>query len=357
MSLINKWQQEGVVTPEQAAYMQAELEHTTSERSGKLFISAIGLIGALTLSSGVLLMIASNWSALGKPIQLFLSLLMPVVPISFAYYRLVVQGHTGISGRAANVLGVALIGGSIAMIAQIYHLEANYTSFLWTWTALAAPFIIVFRREENVAFVAITLAISLFLSLIDMLEIFDDEQAFSITVSLGALLYAAVLYGLGSLLRQSMVWKASARVLRLMSAPLATATLFIMTFEFYARAILDLNYRDPSIAWVPVSVILNLVFIGFAVFVLIRALRYQEERLAFNAVRVLGLYLVVKYFTLFSTMLETGLLMTLGGLIFISGAWYLERNKQRLLSLLRSKAHVAPTAPSQFAPNSVNNYE
>ena len=105
------------------------------------------------------------------------------------------------------------------------------------------------------------------------------------------------------------------------------------TFEFYARLVTDTSYRGSE--WVPLSIIFNLLFIGFLVFVLVQAIKYQEERLVYGAVRMMFIYVIVKYYTLFSGILDTGLLFVVGGIIFIAGAWYLEKNKQKLMMLVK----------------------
>lgn len=346
-ALIIRWLQVGTINEEQAQYMRADVQQLTSQESGKRFISGVMLIGAFALSLGVLLVIASNWSAFGQGFKALLAVLMPIIPISFAYYRLEVKGSNEVLGRASGIVGLALVGGALALIAQIYNLEPDYVRFLWLWMLLTAPLLLVFKRAENAVFSATLGGVALLATLIDWFEIWDDEQSATITITLAALLYAFLLFQIGNFTRYSKTWMESGQALRLGSASLAIITLFITTFEFYARVILDAGYRSSDATWVPLSIILNLVFLGFLLYVMLRAFRYEENKLGFNIIRIFGIYLLVKYVTLFSGMLDTGLFMILGGLMFIAGAWYLEKKKDLLVSYMRQE--VGPKVePSNY---------
>jgi uncharacterized membrane protein len=90
-------------------------------------------------------------------------------------------------------------------------------------------------------------------------------------------------------------------------------------------------------SWMPFSIGLNVLFIGFLVFVLLKAFSYEENGLGFWVVRIFALYLLTKYVTLFSEMLDTGFFLIGGGLLFIGGAWFLEKNKANLIYLMKNE--------------------
>ena len=228
-SLIQNWLEVGAVSSEQASFMTTEVARTVSEKSGGKFISAVMYIGAAALSAGALLFIASNWEYLTKGIKLMLAFLLPIIPLAFAYFQLVVKEKSEfkVLGRAANIFGVALIGGSLALIGQIYNLEANMISFLWTWALLSLPFVFVFKKSENVFFGAILVGGALLASLIDFLDSAQmDETALVLLLTSTSLLYAYVLYIIGVALRYAVEWSEGGRLLRLLGAGLAAALLF-----------------------------------------------------------------------------------------------------------------------------------
>lgn len=331
--LISRWQRDGVVTPEQASYMSQDLRASTSEQSGKKLITIVSLIGAAVLTSGVLLIISSNWAYLGKTIQLLLALLLPVIPLSVAYYMVEVRQSESVLSRVANVFGVGLIGGALSLIGQIYHLESGYATLMFFWLLLSLPFVFVFRRPENLSISAVLGGLAIFTWIIERFEDWGiTEQSFTITITAVLIAYCLLLYLVGKTLKNSVVWGSGARVLRFLSTSVATVILFVTTFEFYARLVTDSGYEESG--WIPLSVAFNLIFIGFLMFGLVRAIKYQKEGLVYSTVRMVFIYVIVKYFTLFSGILDTGLLFVVGGIMFIAGAWYLEKNKQKLMMLM-----------------------
>lgn len=349
ISHINTWESEGLITHEQSLQMIDDVTLAASERSGNFFVSSLMYMGAFALSLGALLFIASNWSYFGKEFKLILSLLLPIIPLTYAYFGLVVHEKKSVLPRVANISGVILIGGTLALIAQIYNLEVNYVSFWWTWAIMTLPFVFIFRQIENVVFSSTVVGVAFFYWLVTLLErstLSDSDSILIMTVA--ALLYSGLLYGLGSLARQLVVWSDSARLLRMGGANLLIVTLFLTTFEFYARALTDESYSrwntgaDATNYWMPISIALNIVFIITLVWFLVRSIRAEEYQVAFSIVRLFGFYLIVKYFTLFFTMFDTGLFFMIGGAVFITGGWLLEKQKTTLIDFFKRTAESHP---------------
>jgi uncharacterized membrane protein len=338
-SLIERWLQVGAINQEQATYMIADVVTVTSEKSGHKFISAIMYIGSTGLSLGALLLIASNWAGLSKVIKLILALLLPILPICFAYWQLNVRNESKVLGRAANILGLALVGGSLSLIGQTYNLESNMVTLLWTWALLTTPFVFVFRKKENVLFSAVMIGTALLFSIFNFLENSRMEDGTAVLlVTITGLAYAYLLYAIGTGLRYVTSWADSSRLLRIGAAGLASIILFLMTFGWYAQVIVDHSYRSPG-NWEILSFAFNILFIGFLIFALIRSVKFEEYSFAFSIVRLFGLYLLVKYFTLFYSMLDTGIFFIIGGILFITGGWILEKKKDTLVAYMRGSVN------------------
>jgi len=340
--LTNRWLEAGAISSEQATYINNDVDKYISETSGGKFITLVMYIGALALSSGVLLVISANWSGMSSGLKLILALLLPVIPLIFAYWHLIVKESLTVLPRVANIFGVVLVGGSIAIIEQTYHLQSSISGTLWMWTLLTIPFVFVYKRVENVAFSTILTAGAMTFSLFTIIDRSNIEDSTALLLlTIFALGVATVMYFIGGGLRESITWLDSGRFLRIGAATTAVITLFFTTFEFYARVLVNedsYSYyygHQESFTWMPISITLNLIFIGFLVFALFRAVKFEEYNFAFWVVRVAAIYLLVKYYTLFSTMLDTGLFFILGGIIFILGARNLEKNKTKLIEYLR----------------------
>jgi hypothetical protein len=284
---------------------------------------------------GALLLIASNWAGLPKAIKLLLALLLPILPICFAYWQLNIKNESKVLGQASNILGLALVGGSLSLIGQIYNLESNIVTFLWTWAFLTTPFVFVFKKKENVLFSATIIGAALIFSIFDFLEKSNMQAGTAILlVTIVGLVYAYFLYAIGANLRYVSSWTDSSRILRIGGAGLASTILFVMTFGWYAQLITD-NARGGSAHWGTLSFCFNILFVSFLIFTLIRAIKFEEYSFAFSIVRLFGLYLLVKYFTLFYSMFDTGIFFIIGGILFITGGWALEKKKNILIAYMR----------------------
>ncbi len=336
ISHIHQWAASGVVNQEQASKMIADIEAAVSERSSRTFINAVMYMGATGLSLGMLLLIAANWSALSRGIQLLLVLLLPTVPFVFAYWQLQVRDGGGmVLGRAANILAVAAIGGSLALIGQIYNLDSPAFQLIGLWTVLSLPFVFVFRKIENVLLSASGIGATIFFAILELGEGRMEESVLVLLLTIAGVLYAYVLYTLGNVLRYMQEWLESGRVLRIGSVALATLVLFVTTFEGYARELLGGYSATGDGSWVGLSIVFNILFIIFLFFAIVRATRFEEYALAFGLVRFFGIYLLVKYFTLFFSMMDTGLFFVIGGLLFIASGWLLEKKKTLLLAYMK----------------------
>jgi uncharacterized membrane protein len=351
LSLLQKWLGEGSISNEQAAYMQAEIEQFTANRSSTQFIASIMYVGAAALALGVLMFIASNWEVLPKIFKLACALLLPVIPLLFAYYKLILKNTSMVLARAANVLGVAMIGGSMSIIGQVYNLEPDYTLFFWMWAVLSVPFLLLFRKVENTFSFAVLLAASVGASLLDLVESYRIESSGAILLfTYSALFYCAAMYFIGSLFRRVQAWEESTRLLRIGAGSISITILFVTTFDWYAQLLTNdwgLFRSGDDGSWIPYAILFNIVFIIYLVFVMHRAIRFEEYEFAFTVVRMFMLYLIVKYFTLFYDMFQTGILMIGGGILFITAGWLLERYRKDIIEYFKQMApkNNAPSHP------------
>ncbi|MCA9365756.1 DUF2157 domain-containing protein [Candidatus Kaiserbacteria bacterium] len=335
--LINAWQERNIISVEQADIMRNDVNDEVSHRSGNLFTTMVMYIGATALSLGVLLFIASNWEHLTKGMKVFMALALPISLLSFAYWQLCIKQSTKLLGRAMSIVGLAAIGGSFAIVGQIYHIEANMTTFFASWTAFATPFAFMFRRvEHSIAFLALVSAtfwlwfFEVFIKSVD--GAIEDSTLIMITTVTG-FLYAGVMYLGGAYFRNQIGMEEFFRVFRLLSAVVVLAIAFVMTFDEYAKVLMDSGYYGTE--WILPAIIFNLMFIGLMMFVIVKAIKHEEYHLAFTTIRLFALYFLVKYFVLFNKMLDTSVLFIVGGILFIAGGIWLERNKDRLQAYMK----------------------
>lgn len=143
---VEAWREKGWVTEAGARAIHEELDRG-SARFGLSGVLAV--LGATLLAFGVMMFVAANWQEMPRLARLGL-----LVGGIWAAYGLAawlyVRNHP-VFGHAAVLLGSAIFGGSIMLIAQMYHIEGHPPGAVLWWgigTALAA---LVFRSNPAYA--------------------------------------------------------------------------------------------------------------------------------------------------------------------------------------------------------------
>ncbi|HEY4345912.1 MAG TPA: DUF2157 domain-containing protein [Parvibaculum sp.] len=129
------WIERGWVTPANA---QAILASSEGEATIRRVPQLLALLGAVLIGFAAMSFVAANWSEIPKLVKLVLlfAALWAAWGAAFVLHR---RGHPAFA-EAAVVAGLALFGGNIMLIAQIYHVDAGAPGWvlLWSIVALAA---------------------------------------------------------------------------------------------------------------------------------------------------------------------------------------------------------------------------
>jgi uncharacterized membrane protein len=144
-SQLNELVQAGIITPEinQKIHEYYEQKHPAGN-ANRLMLS-FGIIGALLVGLGAILIIAHNWDELPRAMKLiiaFLPLLAAQGFCAFALFRR--KGSIYLNEIAAALLCFA-IGTCIALVSQVYNIEGDLASFLLSWSVLYIPTIYIMR--------------------------------------------------------------------------------------------------------------------------------------------------------------------------------------------------------------------
>ncbi len=102
-----------------------------------------GIIGAILVGLGIILIVAHNWDELSRPIKAGLSFAPLLIgQILCGYCLLKKQGNQTWKESSATFLFFA-VGASIALVAQVYNIPGNTGTFLFTWMLLCFPLIYI----------------------------------------------------------------------------------------------------------------------------------------------------------------------------------------------------------------------
>lgn len=147
MSEIKGWRARGLVTQEVVDAIAAHYSAgQQAGRSRSILLLVFGILGALLIGGGLILLIAHNWSELPRAVRTIAAFL-PVLAGQYACWYALRHGKgAGWREAAATFLTLAL-GGALALIGQMYHIGGTLGGFLLTWMLLALPLVYLLESQ------------------------------------------------------------------------------------------------------------------------------------------------------------------------------------------------------------------
>lgn len=136
------WENEGIISDEQARAIVGRYKHKAEEEHGSRLITVLAVIGALLLGIGVILFFASNWQAIPKWVKVALILGSIIAANGSGYYLAFEKQTYPRVGKSLIFLGSILYGSGIWLIAQIFHISSHYPNGLLFWAAGLIPIIV-----------------------------------------------------------------------------------------------------------------------------------------------------------------------------------------------------------------------
>lgn len=160
-----KWVDKNIISHEQAEILQTRYPVKDSVSLGRLLITGIG---AIMIGLGIILLFAYNWSEMGKYLKLAVIFGAFITAHASAFWAI---KRNNILSESLFALGTMLMGASIFLVGQIYHLDSHYPDafLLWSVGALTLAWALPSLTQ---AFMTIVLILSW-----HMLEVFNFQFA------------------------------------------------------------------------------------------------------------------------------------------------------------------------------------
>ncbi len=152
------WEAEGLVTADSAKVLKERFkaQGTASAGTGALMM---GIVGALLIGSGLIVLISHNWDAFSR----FQRLACAFVPLLLSQVwtaSLLRRGTVEVWKReSAGLLQTLTIGACIALVSQIYQIGGEWTQFLLIWCLLAVPLAWALRARYVAIFYALGIGV------------------------------------------------------------------------------------------------------------------------------------------------------------------------------------------------------
>lgn len=374
---LKRWLDAGLIEPEQAERIAA----FERERVRPALVYSIAALGGLAVAIGVVSIVAANWDEIPAWTKLGVDL-----AVVAALGLWLVRARESAAGWLRETGVLVLYGltlASIALIGQTYQLGGDAASALGLWSVLT--FILMTRGTS--AQLGFAWAAGLQLTYAFCLERIADRKDALEGLTLAAVYWAPLaLIAAGGSARLSQARPSYARVFRALGWAELVLVASVGTLAFYERprpegalgmwlgvlgsaaasAALCLRRagtREGSASrWLIIAafgaahagvllphgewpVAAALIFIGLW-WVVAWAAHRSGDRTALNlATAAIGLRLIVVYFEVFGSLLDTGLALLSGGVLTLLVVWVWAKKRRELDRQLTGARGTVPPAP------------
>ena len=151
------WVNEGIVSQEGAKTLLTRYQNEeTKPASGGTLNMVFSLLGFALVGLGIISILAYNWDNLGHTERTILAISCLVIAQAFSVWAKYFKQDDTALKEGSGILWFLMVGASLAIIGQTYHLGGNLYDFLMTWLWLS--FAIMFLMPSSgVAFFQIFL--------------------------------------------------------------------------------------------------------------------------------------------------------------------------------------------------------
>jgi len=135
-----------VISPETAQAINEYYQNKKPDSGNRLFV-VFGILGAILVGLGIILILAHNWDNLSKTIKLFFAFLPLLIGQGLCGFTLLKKSESSAWRESSAVFLFFAVGASISLVSQIYNLPGEMSTFLLTWLLLCLPLIYIMKSS------------------------------------------------------------------------------------------------------------------------------------------------------------------------------------------------------------------
>ena len=138
----------GVITSETAERIKNHYGSKSGSTANRLFV-VFGILGAMLVGLGIVLIIAHNWDGFSRTTKTIFSFLPLAIAQLLSFYVLLKKPKSTAWRESVSVLLFFAVGACIAMIGQVYNIPGNLSSFLLSWMILCLPILYIMNSSAT----------------------------------------------------------------------------------------------------------------------------------------------------------------------------------------------------------------
>ena len=136
----------GILSQEKAQEIQFFYKKDSDQSQNRLF-AIFGVLGAILVGLGIILILAHNWDDLSRFTKTAFAFAPLLVGQGFCAYALFKKPDSQAWKESAAAFLFFAVGASISLISQIYNIPGNVSSFILTWMLLCLPLVYIMRSS------------------------------------------------------------------------------------------------------------------------------------------------------------------------------------------------------------------
>lgn len=105
----------------------------------ELTLISSGVWGSIALSGGIIAILAHNWDDFSHPVRVLLSIIPVIIGLTVFGYAYLNHHSSKVWMESSSVFLILMLGSSIGLIAQIYHMGGDFSRFLFYWMLFSIP--------------------------------------------------------------------------------------------------------------------------------------------------------------------------------------------------------------------------
>jgi len=136
---------DGVIPESCASALRGHYGKVKTRSGSMVAVTICSVLGTLLIGAGIILLLGHNWNDLSRFVRTILAIAPLLVAQAGGVWCLAKNRESTAWRESISTLIMLMIGSSIALIGQTYHIPGNLTQFLFVWMVLSLPLMYLFR--------------------------------------------------------------------------------------------------------------------------------------------------------------------------------------------------------------------
>lgn len=141
-SFIKELSDNQIITSEAASKIEKYYQNK-HDKGGNRLLAIFGVLGALLVGTGIILIVAHNWDDLSRSFKTILAFVPVLIGLGACGFSLFKKEESFTWKEASAVFLTFGFGACIALISQIYNIPGSMQDFLFTWIIAILPLVYI----------------------------------------------------------------------------------------------------------------------------------------------------------------------------------------------------------------------